>query len=113
MNIEPVIINYLITELGTDNVYGEVPENPEGEYFIVDKTGSDYENRLTSSTIAIQSYASSKYRASELNEQVKAAMDRIIKLRVIDDCQLISDYNFTNIAKKEHRYQAVFEVTHR
>ena len=112
MNIETVVINYLTTELSS-SVYGEVPESPENEYFVVDKTGSDVEDRITTSTVAIQSHARSKARASDLNELVKAAMDRIISLRVIDDCQLMSDYNFTNIEKKEYRYQAVFEITHR
>ena len=113
MNIEPVVIDYLKTELQTDSVYGEVQENPEEEYYVVDKTGSDAENRIITSTIAIQSYARSKARASDKNEMVKEVMDRIIRLPVIDDCQLMSDYNFTNTAKKEYRYQAVFLITHR
>lgn len=112
MNIEPVIINYLIEELHTESVYAEVPEVPEEEYFIIDKTGSDTENRITTSTIAIQSYGPSKMRASEMNENVKTVMDDICRLSVIGDCKLMSDYNFSNIAKREHRYQAVFEITH-
>ena len=114
MNLEPVIINYLNNELRTYPAYGEVQENPEDEYFVVDKTGSDVENRLTTSTVAIQSCSKiSKSRASELNEMVKTAMDSIVRLPVIDDCQLMSDYNYTNIETKEYRYQAVFEITHR
>lgn len=113
MSIEPVIINYLITELQINSVYGEMQDNPEEEYIIVDKTGSDYENRVTTSTIAIQSHARSKARASEINELVKNAMDKSVELKDIYDCQLMSDYNFTNIEKKEYRYQAVFEITHR
>ena len=113
MNIEPVIIDFLKTKLDTSSVYGEVQEKPEDEYFIIDKTGSGTENRITTSTIAIQSYAKSKARASDLNEQIKGAMDEAVILRIIDDCQLVSDYNFTDIATKRYRYQAVFEVTHR
>lgn len=113
MNIEPVIIQYLIGKLNRNSVYGDVPETPEDEFIVVDKTGSDREDKITTSTIAIQSTAPSKERASEVNEEVKTAMDEIIELGCIDDCQLNSDYNFSNIEKKGHRYQAVFEVTHR
>ena len=113
MNLEPVVINYLIGKLNITSVYGEVPETPVGDYIVVDKTGSDVENRITTSTIAIQSYSPTKASASELNDSVKAAMDEIIELRAIDDCQLMSDYNFSNPEKKDHRYQAVFEITHR
>ena len=80
---------------------------------VVDKTGSDAENRLITSTVTIQSYAKSKARASELNEMIKSVMDESVALRTIDDCQLNSDYNFTDIEQKRHRYQAVFEITHR
>ena len=113
MNLEPVVINYLSEKLNMSSVYGEVPEKPESRYVVVDKTGSDVDNRITTSTVAIQSSAPTKAMASELNEEVKTAMDEIITLEVIYDCQLMSDYNFTNTEKKEHRYQAVFEITHR
>lgn len=112
MNIEAVIIDYLKTALETEHVYAELPERDPGEYFVIDKTGSDTSNWLCTSTIAIQSYASSKYRAAELNEDLKGAMEDIETLDEIAGCYLNSDYNFSNIAKKQHRYQAVFEITH-
>lgn len=113
MNIEPIIIDYLKRKLVTDSVYGEIQEKPEEKYIVVDKTGSDTEDKVTTSTIAIQSTAPSKALASDTNEEVKDAMDEIIELPCIYDCQLMSDYNFTNVARKEHRYQSVFEITHR
>ena len=56
MNIEAIIINYLKGNLSTDNVYGEIPDSPTGEFFVVDKTGSSTENHICTSTVAIQSY---------------------------------------------------------
>lgn len=112
MNIEFKVINYLKETLETDRVYGEKPDSPEGEFFVVDKTGSSIENRITTSTLAIQSYGPNKARASELNEILKAAMDLMPREKEIGACKLLSDYNYTNIAKKEHRYQAVFNITH-
>lgn len=112
MNIEVKIIDYLRSKMENDRVYPEVPDSPSGEFFVVDKTGSTKENQMMTSTIAIQSYARSKHRASELNEEVKSAMEELVQETGIGACHLLSDYNFTNTATKYRRYQAVFLVTH-
>lgn len=112
MNIEAVLIRYLQDALDTDAVYAEVSEKPSGEFYVIDKTGSSTYNRITTSTVAIQSYGPSKLRAIEMNEAVKAAMDNIAVLPEIGGCHLESDYNFTNTIKRQHRYQAVFDITH-
>lgn len=112
MNIEAIVISYLQSALGTASVYAEVPEKPETEYYVVDKTGGAMTNRIKSSTIAIQTYGPSKLRASEMNEDVKEAMDGFSALDEIGSCRLNSDYNFTNTAKRQHRYQSVWDITH-
>lgn len=112
MNIETILIKYLQDALNTDNVFAEVPEVPVDEYWVVDKTGSSTVDRITTSTVAIQSYAGSKLLASEANEKLKEAMDSIVALNEIGGCHLNSDYNFTNTAKRQHRYQAVYDITH-
>ena len=112
MNIEKKIIEYLRESLATDRVYGEEPDSPEGEFFVVDKTGSSTTDRLCTSTVAIKSYADTKSKASDLNEELKAIMPGIVAGKGVSSCRLVSDYNFTNTAKKQHRYQAVFNLTH-
>lgn len=112
MNIEAKIIGYLQSALDTYAVYAEIPERPPAEFFVVDKTGSATENMLCTSAVAIQSYAESKARAAELNEDMITAMDDFMYEDGISDCRLVTDYNFSNIAKKQHRYQAVFDITH-
>ena len=112
MNIEAVIIGYLQTALETENVYAEMPEKTPAYFFVVDKTGSSTEDELCTSTVAIQSYAASKAEAAELNEDLKEAMNDITELDGISACYLNTDYNLTNKAKKQHRYQAVFDITH-
>jgi len=112
MNIESVLIEYLGTAIPNKPTYAEVPAPSNGEFFVVDKTGTETTNGLCTSTIAIQSYADTKFRASELNEVLIDAMGGLMALDGISDCKLITDYNFSNIAKKQHRYQAVFDITH-
>ena len=112
MNIESIIINFLRQKLETDSVYGEIPDSPTGEFFVVDKTGSSTKEHICTSTIAIQSYGESKANAAESNESMKRAMENIVELNEICSCTLETDYNHTNIARKQYRYQAVYHVTH-
>ena len=112
MNIEAFTIKYLMEKLKTSRVYAEAPESLDGEYWIIDKTGSSEENQITTTTLALQSCADDKLTASEMNDQGIAAMKAFTDRRGISAVKLITDYNFTNTAKKKYRYQAVFEITH-
>lgn len=109
--IEKVILDYL-TENASVAVKMMRPEKPPQKYIMIEKTGSYTENRVTTSTFAIQSYAPTLLEAAELNEDVKVLMDGIIDLNVISKAKLTSDHNFTNAATKQPRYQAVYDITH-
>lgn len=116
--IEEIIIQYLSGKglsVGS-HIYAEVPEDPPDAYVVIEKTGSSRVNRINQAMIAIQSIVRKRedgrgmLMAARLNEEVKAAMDEIIALPQIFKCALNSDYNFTNTATKEYRYQAVFNL---
>lgn len=109
--IEKVVLDYL--ESQHLDAYMEMPEStPSYPFVILEKTGSSVDNYLTTSTIAIQSYGSSMYSASSLNEAVKQLMDGAIACEEITKVKLDSDYNFTDTTTKRYRYQAVFDITH-
>lgn len=108
--IEKVIRDYLNENLQV-NVYLEVPQN-ETTFVVIEKTGSSEEDNITKATFAFQSYGESLYKAAELNYQVIEKMKEIVELDVISDCELNSDYNFTDTETKRYRYQAVFDITH-
>lgn len=111
--IEAVLISYLQgkTTAGS-NVYAEIPKNPPSSYIVIEKTGSSTENRITTATVAVKSYAGSLLAAASLNEEVKSAMDESPVEDDIASCKLNSDYNFTDPTSKQYRYQAVFQITH-
>ena len=109
--IEKIVYDYL-SEALTVPVHLEVPENPPERFVLLEKTGSGREDWVYSATIAVQSWAETLFEAAALNEQVKAAMDEIVRLPEICRCQLNSDYNFTDTATKRYRYQAVFDLVH-
>ena len=111
--IEADIISYLKNRTSAGaNVFAERQKNSHAKFIIVEKTGSRRDNRVDSATIAIQSYGATLLDAASLNEEVKAQMNAIVSLEVIGACHLNSDYNFTDQATKEYRYQAVFDITH-
>lgn len=58
----------------------------------------------------IQSYSSSKYKASLLNEKVKDVMYDLIELDEITSLHLNSDYDYTDTTIKKYRYQALFDI---
>lgn len=90
----------------------EVPNSNEGTFVVIEKTGSGENDGIYNATFAIQSYAPSLNLTAVLNEKIKDAMKDITELDEICDCDLNSDYNFTNPTTKQYRYQAVFDITH-
>ena len=109
--IELLILNYLKSK-GFD-AHLEMPKNlPAFPFVIIEKTGSTRSNMITTSTLAIQSYAGSMYETIQLNEAIKEAMDDAVTLQEVTKVALNGDYNFTDIDTKRYRYQAVFDITH-
>lgn len=109
--IEKIVLDHLNNLLDAP-AYMEKPESPPERYVLIEKTGSGTDNHIHSATLAVQSYAATLYEAAELNESVKAAMNRLIELDEITRAKLNSDYNFTDSTKKEYRYQAAYNITH-
>lgn len=107
--IEEIIVEYLNHNLRVP-AFMEVPETVSAEFVVIEKTGSGNENGVYSATIAVQSYAKSLYRAAVINECVKSVMSDMIARDDISAVKLNSDYNFTDKATKQYRYQAVFDI---
>lgn len=99
-------------------VYMERPTDLPDQYYIVEKTGSRMENHIKSATIVVQSIAQSMLSAITMNEAAINAMlyddpaPGLLSLPKVTSVKLNADYNFTNTASKQYRYQAVFDVTH-
>lgn len=104
------LLDYLGEQLSV-GVYAEAPEQLT-DYVLLDQTATSNMNHITTTTIAVQSYASSLYGAMTLNEDVKAAMEGFAELAQVAKVKLETDYNFTNTATKQYRWQAVYHITH-
>lgn len=111
--IEKIILDYL-NDNASAPAYMQRPEKkPNGSYILLQKTGSSLTNHIKSSTFAVQSYAPTLYEAAELNEEIKdLLLNDVLDLDDVTGSDLNSDYNFTNTADKQPRYQAVFIFYH-
>lgn len=111
--IEETLINFLNYHMSapayTDKPKKDIPD----EYYVFEKTGGSFEDHIHKSTIALQSYAQSRYRAAQLIEDANAAMIyELIKLDDISGVEMSGSGSFTDTTTKQHRYQSVFVITH-
>lgn len=104
------LLDFLDAQLAV-GVYVEAPEQTTN-YVLLDQTGTSRTNHIITTTVAVQSYAPTLYEAMQLNENVKAAMEGFAELAQVTRVELNTDYNFTNTATKQYRWQAVFAITH-
>lgn len=120
MNIESFIISYLLTALATTvgtttvtiPVYGDVPETLPDQFVTVEMTGLNKQDKVSTATIAVQSWDTTRANAAALNDKVIAAMEAMISKDEISKCALDTAYNYTDLTRKKPRYQAVFSVVY-
>ncbi len=110
--IEQLVIQYLESVMDVP-VYAEVPEDvtDADTYVVVDKSGSQRENRIESAIVIAYSYAPSKFEAAQLNEAVKNALLDMETLDTVSAVRFNSDGNATDTSMKTYRYQCVIVVT--
>lgn len=109
--IEQIIKEYLEQKIQVPVVL-EIPAKPPNQFLLIERIGGGAGQLLCSPMIAIQSYGASLLEAAQLNERVKTAMEQLAEMDPICSVKLNTDYNFTNPATKQYRYQAVFNITH-
>ena len=108
--IAKTLLDYLSSVLDVPVVM-EAPEQVT-DYVLIDQTGSSRMNHITTTTLALQSYGATLYEAMLLNQEVEEAMGGFAELGEVTRVELNTDYNFTNTATKQYRWQAVYNITH-
>ena len=108
--IAKTLLDYLDQTLDVPGVM-EAPDQTS-DYVLIDQTGSSRTNHIITTTFAIQSYGDTLYEAMVLNDAVKDAMVGFAELGNVTRVDLQTDYNYTNTATKQYRWQAVYLITH-
>lgn len=114
--VEEVVISYLNGHADIEYpAYGDTPykNNLPAHHYMVEKTGSNTRDRITTAQITIQSVTvQSKAQAARMNERMTGVMEGIVGTSGISACHLNSDYDYTDTTSKRWRYQAVFDITY-
>ena len=109
--IEKTIRDYLVP-LFEVPVYVDVPSEPPPDYIVIERTGGRMENQIRSAVVAIQSIGDSQYEAAMRHEDVIRHMLDMSELDCIGSVKINAEYNYPNLANKDHRYQAVFDIVY-
>lgn len=110
IDIEAEIIAYLSGVLELP-IVADVP-NPRPERFVlVERTGgSDLEKYVDCPTVAVQSWAPTRFEASTVSRDVDALLlDMPGEVLNVMSCERNSLYNFPDPDSRQARYQGVYE----
>ena len=84
-----------------------------GTYGLFEKTNSTKTDHVVTSTFAFQSYAPTLLEAAQISAELRQLMEDLPNVTTeVSKAQLSGEYNFTNTATKQPRYQAVFTLVH-
>lgn len=108
--IETIVLEHLTNSLEVP-CYMEVPEEVEGKFVVIMKTGASVVDHISRASIAVQSYADTLYEAALLSQSVRKAMESIVTHGMVFRCSLNAEYNHTDTRTKRYRYQALFNLT--
>ncbi len=82
-------------------------------YGLFEKTNSVKTDHVTTSTFAFQSYAPTLLEAAQISAELRQLIEDLPNVTTeVSKAQLNGEYNFTNTADKQPRYQAVFQLVH-
>lgn len=92
---------------------GDHMETANASYGLFEKTNSTKTDHVVTSTFAFQSYAPTLLEAAQISAELRQLIEELPGITTeVSKAQLSGEYNFTNTADKQPRYQAVFTLTH-
>lgn len=112
MDVEAAVIAYLTENLDC-TAYAEVPSERPERFVTVERTGggSIFHGGVDRPTVAVQSWETSRAKASALAVEVDALMARIAdSVENVMGCELNSLTNFPDPDSEQSRYQGLYEL---
>lgn len=110
MLIEPIIINYLKTELNMTDVYAEKPTPLPDSYVTVSLRDRGVTNHIEAVTLEFMSYAPSKYQAALLDEAVREAMDNATVLSKVMSSKCGGGSDSIDTDNKQYSYRSYYNL---
>ena len=92
---------------------GDHMDTATATYGLFEKTNSTKADHVVTSTFAFQSYAPTLLEAAQISAELRELIEALPgETTEVSKAQLSGEYNFTNTADKQPRYQAVFQLVH-
>ena len=111
MTIEVKLYNFLKSKLDSDIVVClERPETKPDYYVLIERTGGNETEHISDATFDIISKAPSLYKAIELDEIVRNAMDEFVGVDNVSSCVYNAGGNWTDTTTHEYRYHSTFLI---
>lgn len=109
MDIEATVIAHLADALKVP-VYADPPKTYPDRFITVERTGGGSEFGVDRPSIAVQSWATSRYEASALAREVDSAMGLIESIENVMSCERTGLYNFPDPDSQRQRYQGTYDL---
>lgn len=110
--IEVDILQYLMTELGSDNVCLEIPKDMPSEFVVFQIVDRSRENLIDAVTVRFWSYAKTKAEAAVLDAKVRGAMQDFDERPNISRSKMDGGRDDYDTSLKRYRYQCYFNITY-
>ena len=110
--IEKTIRDYLVTNIGTNNVFYETPKAFDGECLVIQIVDRSYENLIDSVTAVVYSYADRKKDSAALDEKVRKAMRDFDTEFDVSSCKLSGGNDAPDTTLKKYRYRSYYNITY-
>lgn len=107
--IEKTVLDYLMEELNTDDIYLELPNELPDNFIlfrVIDRGKTDHINMVT---MEFYSYGKTKLEAAMLDEKLREAMDHIEELPDIS-CHFGGGNDNPDTTIKRPRYRAYYNL---
>ena len=113
MTPEAYVVKYLETALPGVSVFGEVPaKEPIEDFITVELTGAGISNQVSSATLAVDAWSTSRSAAMALSAEVRAAMFQMLEEDEISLVELETEYNNPRLSTKHPRYRTMWRIVY-
>lgn len=110
--IEKTIRDYMVSKLGTNNIFFETPKTFDGECVVIQIVDRTRENLIDSVTASIYSYADNKFDSAILDEKVRIAMRDFDDEEDISSCRISGGSDAPDTTLKKYRYRSNFNIVY-
>lgn len=110
--IEAKAIEFLKFIMCMEDVYAELPETVPDSFLLVGVVDRIKKNQITTATLEVYSYETSKARAASLDAKVRQCLPLIVSDDSISGCKLQGGDDVPDAWLEKYRYRSLFNIVY-